>query len=127
MKFVLVGICKQGAIADRLQTLGTFAGGDSLSLTGENDIPAGLATVREAYDEVRRHRAREQKLIEQQRDDLLNEKARLESELIGQTQEVDKLACEVKSAQRINGELSEQLDIKKSENDVLSGQKASIG
>ena len=56
LRFVLVGICKQGAVADQLQAPAVFAGGDSISLTSENDIPTGLASVREACDEVRRHR-----------------------------------------------------------------------
>ena len=122
MKFVLVGICKAGEVADRLQTLGTFAGGDSLSFTSENDIPAGLATVRAVCDEVRRHRARQQKLTEQQRDDLLMEKDRLRGELTASTGEVDKLTREVKSLQRISDELTKDVATKKSENDVLAGQ-----
>ena len=122
MKFVLVGICKAGEVADRLQTLGTFAGGDSLSLTSENDIPAGLATVREACDEVRRHRVQQQKLLEKQRDELLTDQTRLQAELILGAAAMEELSGEVKSCQRKNDSLTKQLNGKDDEIKTQVGQ-----
>jgi chromosome segregation ATPase len=122
MKFVLVGICKAGEVADRLQTLGTFAGGDSLSLTSENDIPAGLASVREACDEVRRRRRLLQRRVEQQRGDLLTEQARLNSELARSNKEAEVLAREVRVLQKGNGDLTIDLEAKDDEVKSQAGQ-----
>jgi Mg-chelatase subunit ChlD len=95
LRFVLVGICKQGAVADRLQALATFAGGDSISLTSENDIPTGLASVREACDEVRQHRL---SLLER----LENDHQKVLAELVN-------VRHEMKLCRQTNGELAATL------------------
>jgi RNAse (barnase) inhibitor barstar len=122
MKFVLVGICKAGEVADRLQTLGTFAGGDSLSLTSENDIPAGLASVREACDEVRRHRRLLQKKLEQQRDDLLSGQIRLNEELAQSQAAAEVLFRDVRVLQKKNLDVTTTLDAKNDEVRHQAGQ-----
>lgn len=95
LRFVLVGICKQGAVADQLQALATFAGGDSISLTSENDIPTGLASVREACDEVRRHR---QSLLK-----------RLEKNYQNAMAEIATLGDEIRLCRNSNGKLTAEL------------------
>lgn len=81
LRFVLVGICKQGEIADRLRTLASSAGGDSISLISENGIPTGLASVRQACEEVRRYRKREFEQLEKHRDTVLAELLQVQDEL----------------------------------------------
>lgn len=95
LRFVLVGICKQGEIADRLRALASSAGGDSISLINENGIPTGLASVREACDEVRRHR---QLLLE-----------RLENDHRLMFSELAKVRDEIKRSRHTNGQLTAEL------------------
>lgn len=113
LRFVLVGICKHGAVADRLQALATFAGGDSISLTSENDIPTGLASVREACDEVRRHR--------------LSMLERLKGDYQLAVKELARVNDEFKQCQETNGQLIAKLEVVRNAEQLLKDEVAGKG
>lgn len=126
LRFVLIGICKQGAVADQLQALAAFAGGDSISLTSENDIPTGLASVREACDEVRRHRLSLLKRLEENYLSALTEIATLRDEVKVCRNSNGKLAAELQSARNVEQALRAKIDGKEIQIAAQSGQIAEL-
>ncbi|MFT5322211.1 MAG: chromosome segregation ATPase [Planctomycetaceae bacterium] len=109
-------------VADQLQALAAFAGGDSISLTSENDIPTGLASVREACDEVRRHRLSLLKRLEKDYRSAVTEIATLRDEIKHCRNSNGKLAAELQSARQVEQALRSQIGGKEIQIAAQSGR-----
>lgn len=120
--FVLVGICKQGQIADRLQTLASFAGGDSLSLTSKSGVQAGLVSVREACEDVRRSHSTRDELLQKDRDNLAKQLQAATGRADQCANEKAALTAQVEELQTETTELKADIVAKNEETQRQAGQ-----